>query len=174
MTNNKPVTPLYLKTEPIVEAVESQSDPLSEAYSKHVDCMLQQEPLWHMNDAELTWSILSTELNYTVSVTEGPYKILNNSPLFGSMEPLEFNASSDCSSDDRFEEVTAEVKPSNCFDEVSAVSTTYLGGYLSPGEERTFPFENQVPIDSRGITLGHLMDRTVIKFSLTMEHQRAT
>ena len=59
--------------------------------------------------------------------------------------------------------MTAHLKVSHFFDEVNDVSTTYLEGYLAPEEGRTFPHDNQIPIDSRGVTTGHLMDRTVMK-----------
>ena len=59
--------------------------------------------------------------------------------------------------------MTAHLKVSHSFDEVNEVSTTYLGGYLAPGGGRTFPHDNQIPIDSRGVTTGHFMDRTVMK-----------
>ena len=89
--NNKPVTPLYLKTEhgrshAASPAVEAVLDPLSNAYSKSIDPQLHQKPLWHVHDAELTWSILSTDVDYTVADVQGPYKVLNNSPLFNLME----------------------------------------------------------------------------------------
>ena len=43
------------------------------------------------------------------------------------------------------------------------VSTTYLGYYKSKGEERTFPVDNQIPIDGRGVTEAVLVDNTPIK-----------
>ena len=124
-------------------------DPLSNAYSKSIDPQLHQEPLWHMNDAELTWSILSTDVDYTVADVQGPYKALNNSPLFNLMEPLKLDETEYPDNLDRYEEVTAHLKVSHSFDEVNYVITTYLGGYLSPGEGRSFPYDNHIAIDSR-------------------------
>ena len=114
-----------------------------------------------MNDAELTWSILSTEVNYTAPKIQSPFKTINNSPLFNLMEFSNHDSSDEIYLPDRYEEVTAHLKVSHSFDEVNDVSTIYLGGYLAPGEGRTFPHDNQIPIDSRGVTTGHLMDRTV-------------
>ena len=116
-----------------------------------------------MNDAELTWSILPTEVNYTAPKIQSPFKTINNSPLFNLMEFLEHDRSDEIDLSDRYEKVTAHLKVSHTFDEVNDVSTTYLGGYLAPGEGRTFPHDNQIPIDSRGATTGHLMDRSVMK-----------
>ena len=166
--NDKPVTPLYLQTEHVKShatrpAIEAVWDPLSNAYSKSIDTQLHQEPLWHMHDAELTWSVLSTDVDYTVFGVQGPYKALNNSPLFSQMEPLKLDETKYSDNLDRHEEVTAHLNVSHSFDEVNGVITTYLGGYLLPGEGRTFPYDNHIPIDSRGVTTGHLMDRTVMK-----------
>ena len=72
------------------------------------------------------------------------------------MEHSKHDSSDKIDLSDRYEKVTAHLKVSHSFDEVNDVSATYLGGYLSPGEGRTFPHDNQ-------ITIGHLMDRTVMK-----------
>ena len=61
---------MYLKTEHVKQqtaeaAARAVLDTFRKAYCKPIDSQLQQEPLWHMNNAELTWSILSTEVNYT-------------------------------------------------------------------------------------------------------------
>ena len=111
-------------------------DTFSKAYCKPIDLQLQQEPLWHMNDAELTWSILSTEVNYTAPKIQSPFKTINNSPLFNLMEHSEHDSSDEIDLPDRYEEVTAHLKVSHSFDEVNDVSTTYLGGYLAPAGRR--------------------------------------
>ena len=108
-------------------AVEAVLDPPSNAYSKSIDPQLHQEPLWHMHDAELTWSILSTDVDYTVADVQGPYKALNNSPLFNLMEPLKLDETEYPDNLDRYEEVTAHLKVSHSFDEVNDIITTYLG-----------------------------------------------
>ena len=51
----------------------------------------------------------------------------------------------------------------NEFDDNNDVSTTYLGYYKSKGEERTFPVDNHIPIDGRGVTEAFLMDNTPMK-----------
>ena len=43
------------------------------------------------------------------------------------------------------------------------MSTTYLGYYKSKGEGRTFPVDNHIPIDGRGVTEAFLMDNTPMK-----------
>ena len=84
---------MYLKTEHVKQqtaeaAAGAVLDSFSKAYCKPIDSQLQQEPLWHMNNAELTWSILSTELNYTEPKIQSPFKTINNSPLINLMEYL--------------------------------------------------------------------------------------
>ena len=116
-----------------------------------------------MHDAELTWSILSIDVNYTVSDVQGPYKALNNCPLFNLMEPLKLDETEYPDNLERYKEVTAYLKASHSFDEVNDVITTYVGGYLASGEGRTFPYDNHIPIDSRGVMTSHLMDRTLMK-----------
>ena len=153
----------HVKSHAARPAIEAVLDPLSNAYSKSIDTQLHQEPLWHMHDAELTWSILSTDVNYTVFDVQGPYKDLKNSPLFNLMEPLKLDKTEYPDNLDRYGEVTAHLKVFNSFDEVNDVITTYLGGYLAPEEGRTFPYDNHIPIDSRRVTTGHLMDRTIMK-----------
>ena len=148
--NDKPVTPLYLQTEHVKshaarQAVGAVLDPLSNAYSKSIDTQLHQEPLWHMHDAELTWSILSTDVNYTVSDVQGPYKALNNSPLFNLMEPLKLDETEYLDNLERYEEVTAHLKVSHSFDEVNDVITTYLGGIPSSRGGKNLPLWQPYP-----------------------------
>ena len=58
------------------------------------------------------------------------------------------------------------------FDDNNYVSTTYFGYYNSKREERTFPVDNHIPIDGRGVTEAFLMDNTPsISYSLTQGHQ---
>ena len=49
---------------------------------------------------------------------------------------------------------------SHKFDDTNDVNTTYLGYYKSKGEERTFPVDNHIPLDGRGVTETFLMDNT--------------
>ena len=51
----------------------------------------------------------------------------------------------------------------NEFDDNNDVSTTYLGYYKSKGEERTFPVDNHIPIDGRGVTEAFLIDNTPMR-----------
>ena len=64
---------------------------------------------------------------------------------------------------ERFEEVSCNLYSSNKFDDTNDVSTTYLRYYKSKGEERTFPVDNHIPIDGRGVTEAFLMDSTPMK-----------
>ena len=53
-------------------------------------------------------------------------------------------------------------KTSN-FEERIEVTTTYLGRYLAQGGPRTFNSENAISLDGKGITTGHLFDKTEVK-----------
>ena len=46
---------------------------------------------------------------------------------------------------------------SHKFNDTNDVNTTYLGHYKSKGEERTFPVDNHIPTDGRGVTEAFLM-----------------
>ena len=70
---------------------------------------------------------------------------------------------------EKFEEVSCNLYSSNKFDDPNDVSTTYLGYYKSKGEKRTFPVDNHIPIDGRGVTEAFLMNNT--SYSLTLEDQ---
>ena len=118
-----------------------------------------------MKKCDLTWSILSTVVDYTENDKENPYKEMNHSPIyskFGDTKDLILDEQSDLWSE-RFEEVSCNLYSSNKFDDTNDVSTTYLGYYRSKGEKRTFPLDNHIPIDGRGVTEAFLMDNTPMK-----------
>ena len=64
---------------------------------------------------------------------------------------------------ERYEAVSCNLYARNKFDDNNDVSTTYLGYYKSKGEERTFPVDNHIPIDGKGVTEAFLMDNTPMK-----------
>ena len=129
----------HVKPQTAEAAAGAVLDTFSKAYFKHIDSQLQQEPLWHMKDAELTCSILSTEVNYTAPKIQSPFK--TNSPLFNLMEHSEHDSSDEINLCDRYEEVTAHLKVSHFFNERSIIILPCLCGgitlhdtlYMSPG-----------------------------------------
>ena len=92
-----------------------------------------------MHDVELTWSVLSTDVDYTVLDVQGPYKALNNSILSNLMEPLKIDEAKYPDNLDRYEEVTTHLKVSHSFDEVNDVITTYLVGIPSTRGGKNLP-----------------------------------
>ena len=118
-----------------------------------------------MKKCDLTWSILSTVVYYTENDKDSPYKEMNHSPIhsrFENIKDLIIDEQSDLWNE-RFEEVSCNLYSSHKFDETNDVSTTYLGYYKSKGKERTFPVDNHIPMNGRGVTEAFLMDNTLMK-----------
>ena len=65
--------------------------------------------------------------------------------------------------DERFEEVTCTLHYSHKFDDTNDVSTTYLGTYMAQDEPRTFPVDNHIPFDGRGMSKAYLSNGTPMK-----------
>ena len=131
----------------------------------NTDSSLIKEPALEMKRCDLTWSILSTVVDYTENDKESPYKNMNYSPIYSRFTE-ESNVLCEDPSDlwqERYEEVSCNLYTRNEFDDNSDVSTTYLGYHKSNGEERTFPVDNHIPIDGRGVTEAFLMDNTPMK-----------
>ena len=153
-------------------AVNSRADDLSEVVNPYTvglktntDSTLKKEPFSEMKKCDLTWSILSTVVDYPENDKDSSYKEMNHSPVYSRFEDtkdLILDNQSDLLSE-RFEEVSCNLYSSNKFDDTNDVSTTYLGYYKSKGEERTFPVDNHIPIDDRGVTEAFLMDNTPMK-----------
>ena len=64
-----------------------------------------------LNDADLSWSILTTHVQYKTAVKYSCFKPLNDSPLFTNFDKKKFHES-ECvedMSDEHFEEVSCEL-----------------------------------------------------------------
>ena len=66
-------------------------------------------------------------------------------------------------SDEHFKEVSCELSNSSNFEEHVDVMTTYLGRYMAQGGPRTFNSENVISLDGKGVTVGHLFDKTELR-----------
>ena len=161
VANDKQVNPL---------TVNSRVDDFSKVVNPHnvglrtdTDSTLKKEPSSEMKKCDLTWSILSTVVDYTENNTDSPYKEVNHSPIYSRFESAQDLMSDEVFWDERFEEVSCNLYSSHKFDDTNDVSTIYLGYYKSKGEERTFPVDNHVPADGRGVTKAFLMDNTPMK-----------
>ena len=136
----------------IDKSVDVSVNPYKEALIQEVDGHFHEEPSLQMKNYDLTWSILSTEIDYTTSKNGSPYTEMNSSSLYNKLsvdeqliteEPLD-------QWNERFEEVTCTLHYSHKLDDTNDVSTTYLGSYKARDEPRTFPVDNHIPFDSRG------------------------
>ena len=153
-------------------AVNSRVDDLSKIVNPYTvglrtktDSALKKEPFSEIKKCDLAWSILSTVADYTENDENSPHKEMNHSPIYSRFEDtkdLIFDDQPDLWNE-RFEEVSCNLYSSNKFDDINDVSTTYLGYYKSKGEDRTFPVDNHIPIDGRGVTEAFLMDNTPMK-----------
>ena len=131
----------------------------------NTDSSLKKEPSLEMKKCDLTWSILSTVVDYTECDKNSPYKEVNHSPVCSRFTDTKDLVHDDATNhwQERYEKVSCNLYTRNNFDDNNDVSTTYLGYYESKGEERTFPVDNHIPIDGRGVTEAFLMDNTPMK-----------
>ena len=163
VANGKQVNPLVVNSR--VDELSKVVNPYTVGLRTNTDSTLKKEPFFEMKKCDLTWSILSTVVDYTENDKENPYKEMNHSPIYCRFEDtkdLILDEQSDLWSE-RFEEVSCNLYSSNKFGDTNDVRTTYLGFYGSKGEERTFPVDNHIATDGRGVTEAFLMDNTPMK-----------
>ena len=145
--------------------VDVSVNPYQEALTQELDSNLHEEPSLEMKRCDLTWSILSTEIDYTTNKDDSPYSEMNTSNLYNKLQENEqlINENSLDQWDERFEEVTCSLHYSHKFDDTNDVSTTYLGSCLGKEEPRTFPVDNHNPFDGRGVSKAYLSNGTPMK-----------
>ena len=161
--NGEQVKPLYVNS-----SVDKQSpvvNPYTIGLRTNTDSSLKKEPSLEMKKCDLTWSILSTVVDYTENDKESPYKEMNYSAVYSRFTDTKDLVHDDSTKhwQERYEEVSCNLYTRNKFDDNNDVSTTYLGYYKSKEEERTFPLDNHIPIDGRGVTEAFLLDNTPMK-----------
>ena len=95
----------------------------------NTDSSLKKEPSLEMKKCDLTWSILSTVVDYTENDKESPYKEMNYSPVYSRFADTKDLIYDDPANlwQERFEEVSCNLYTRNKFDDNNDVSTTYLG-----------------------------------------------
>ena len=69
----------------IDKSVDVSVNPYKEALTQEVDDHLHEEPSFEMRKCDLTWSILSTEIDYTTSKDGSPYIQMNSSNLYSKL-----------------------------------------------------------------------------------------
>ena len=147
------------------KSVDVSVNSYKEALTQEVNGHLHEEPSLEMKKCDLTWSILSTKIDYTTNKDGSPYTEMNSSNLYNKLSEDEQLITEDSSVqwDDRFEEVTCTLHYSHKFDDTNDVSTTYLGSYMAKHELRTFPVDNHIPFDGRGMSKAYLSNGTPMK-----------
>ena len=88
--------------------VDVSVNPYKEALTQEVEGHLHEEPSLEMMKCGLTWSILSTEIDYTTNRDDSPYTEINTSNLCNKLSEDEQRITENPSDqwDERFEEVT--------------------------------------------------------------------
>ena len=136
--NGTQVKPVHI-SKTVDKSVDVSVNPYKEALTQEVDGHLHKEPSLGMKKCDLTWSILSTEIDYRTNKDDSPYTEVNSSNLYNKLsgdEQLTTENSSD-QWDERFEEVTCSLHYSHKFDNTNDISTTYLGSYMAKDKPRT-------------------------------------
>ena len=161
--NGTQVKPVHINRK-VDKSVDVSVNPYKEALTQEVDGHLHEEPSLAMKKCDLTWSILSTEIDYTTSKDGSPYTEMNSSNLYNKLSEDEQLITEDSSDqwDERFEEVTCTLHYSHKFDDTN-VSITYLGSYMAKDEPRTFPVDNHIPFDGRGMSKVYPSNGTPMK-----------
>ena len=162
--NGTQVKPVHISRK-VDKSVDVSVNPYKEALTQEVDGHLHEEPSPEMRKCDLTRSILSTEIDYTTSKDGSHYTEMNSSNLYSKLSEDEQLIAEDSSDqwDERFEEVTCTLHNSHKFDDTNDVSTTYLGSYMAEDEPRTFPIDNHIPFDDRGMSKAYLSNGTPLK-----------
>ena len=162
--NGAQVKPVHI--DKIVDKIVDVSvNPYQEALTQELHSHLHEEPSLEMKRCDLTWSILSTEIDYTADKDNSPYSEMNTSNLYNKLQEDEqlITESSSDQWDEKFEEVTCSLHYSHKFDDTNDISTTYLGSYLGKEEPKTFPVDNHIPFDGRGMSKAYLSNGTPMK-----------
>ena len=164
MKNGTQVKPVHID-KMVDKIVDVSVNPYQEALTQELDSNLHEEPSLEMKRCDLTWSILSTEIDCTTNKDDSLYSEMNTSNLYNKLQEDEqlITESSSDQRDERFEEVTCSLHYSHKFDDTNDVSTTYLGSCLGKEEPRTFPVDNHIPFDGRGISKAYLSNGTPMK-----------
>ena len=167
---DKPVYPTKItlgldRTQADIGSQTTTSNPYAAALHIDLDSEFQEEPLSGLNGADLSWSILTTQVKYTKASEKSWFKPMNDSPLFQGFKEQNFT-DAECVQDvsaEHFEEVSCELSNSSNFEEHVDVMTTYLGRYMAQGGLQMFNSENVISLDGKGVTVGHLFDKTELK-----------
>ena len=119
---DKPVVPMTvtLGSDRSIQNVTETAllNPYFATLHKNFDSKFKEEPLTALNDADLSWSIATTQVQYKTAVQNCCLKPLNDSPLFCTFEKQKYDGS-ECVEDmsaEHLEEVSCEFQNSSNFE----------------------------------------------------------
>ena len=84
MANGKQVNPLAVNSR--VDELSKVVNPNTVGLRVDTDSTLKKEPSLEMKKCDLTWSILSTVVDYTENDKDSPHKEVNHSPIYSRFE----------------------------------------------------------------------------------------
>ena len=82
--NGTQVKPAHISRK-IDKSVNLSVNPNKETLTQEVDGHLHEKPSLEMKKCDLTWSILSTEIDYTTNKDGSPYTEMNSSNLYNKL-----------------------------------------------------------------------------------------
>ena len=131
MANGEQVNPLAVNNR--IDELFKLLNPYTIGLRTKTNSTLKKEPFSEMKKCDLTWSKLSTVVDYMENDKDSPYKEMNHSPIYSRFEDTKDLILDDQSDlwNERYEEVSCNLYSSNKFDDTNDVSTTYLGYYKS-------------------------------------------
>ena len=91
------------------------ANPYVAALKRELDSEFQEEPMFGLDEADLSWSILTTQVKYTEGCEKLWFKPMNDSPLFQGFTEMNFT-DAECVqdvSDEHFEEVSCKLSNSS-------------------------------------------------------------
>ena len=109
---------------------QASQNPYAAALHKNFYSEFQEEPVAALNEADISWSIPTTHVQYKKAAEYSCFKPMNHSPLFQIFKQSNFSET-DCVEDvssEHFEHVSCELNHSSNFEEHVNVMTTYLIG----------------------------------------------
>ena len=84
VANGKQVNPLAVNSR--VDELSKVVNPNTVGLRADTDSTLKKEPSLEMKKCDLTWSILSTVVDYTENDKDSPHKEVNHSPIYSRFE----------------------------------------------------------------------------------------
>ena len=113
MANGEQVNPLAVNSR--IDELSKVVNPYTVGLRTKTDSTLRMEPFSEMKKCDLTWSILSTVVDYTENDKDSPYKEMNHSLIYSRFEDTKDLILDDQSDlwNERFEKVSCNLYSSD-------------------------------------------------------------